>query len=306
MAPRHHRRARSRQRVAVVAVGIIALVAASVAACEALSPGSGFDAGVNPALRGSGSTAEKGPSTSSPNSEKTPPSTSPSPSLTQAPPTPSRTARSPTPTPAGPPSLNATFTDPFDTFDNARWSCEYTCPTIAGGAARYTLKAGVAPNNVGSWTKTSYTPRRFTSGTFTVRFALSARPAQSVWWGVALWDDGPSANESEYNEINFGYTTNQSFTNSQLYFESAKRGHVAAVKVDTGVNLYDGSYHTAQLKYDSTRVSFYFDGTLMATITDPSVIPTDPMHLILGTRLVTGGSPLVTDFTETIDWVQIG
>ena len=432
MAARHLRQASTRQRLALVAIGVISLVATSVAAREALSPGSGCNAGVNAALHrpaiassveadgfaaanavdgevssrwssafndpqwlqidlgtaatvcrvivswapayaksyqvqlsdgmqwinvyetrsgdgatdiigvngagryvrvygeaggtdsgysltelvvnvaamteptGSASTTENGSSTSSPSGESTPPSTPPAPSPSRAVPSPSATMHLPTPTLAGPTSQTASFTDPFDVFDNALWRCEYTCPTVSGGAARYAVNAGIAPNNYGSWSKSRYTPQRFTSGTFTVRFALTARPAQKVWWGVALWDDGLKSDGTEFNEINFGYTTNQSFTNSQLYFESAKPGNAAAIKVDTGVNLYDGSYHTAQLKYDSTQVSFYFDGNLMATITDPTVIPTDPMDLILGTRLVTGGSPLVTDFTESIDWIQIG
>jgi hypothetical protein len=198
------------------------------------------------------------------------------------------------------------FNDGFSAFNKDIWSCEYTCPTVVDGSAlRFLLRAGIAPNNEGSWSKVRYKPRRFTAGKFSVRFRLTARPDRAVWWGIALWDDGPSADGSKFNEINFGYTTNQSFTNSQLFFESAKLGKAVSVKIDTGVNLYDGTYHTARLEYDATHVAFYFDGKLMKTIEDLSVIPTDPMDFIIGPRLVTGSAPLNADFAETVDWTEI-
>lgn len=52
-------------------------------------------------------------------------------------------------------------------------------------------------------------------------------------------------------------------------------------------------------------MKFFLDGKLLETITDKSVIPTDPMSLILGPRLVSGSKPLVKNFTETVDWVEI-
>ncbi|GAA0817077.1 carbohydrate-binding protein [Spirilliplanes yamanashiensis] len=198
------------------------------------------------------------------------------------------------------------FTDRFDSFDRAVWQCEYTCPTTDDGKARFALRSGIAPDAVGTWTKARYKPARFTSGRFTVRFALTDRPAGKVWWGVALWDDGPTADMKQFNEINFGYTTSQSFTNTQLLFESAKRGKYQSIKVDTGVDLYDGQWHTATLEYDARRVAFHLDGRLLKTITDASVIPTDPMDLILGPRIVKdGGAPLNRGFTQSIDWVEI-
>ncbi len=195
--------------------------------------------------------------------------------------------------------------DTFDTFNTDVWSCEYTCPKASNSAANFLLEAGIPPNNYGSWSKVRYKPKRFTSGSFKVRFALTNRPNQAVWWGIALWDDGPGADMSQFNEINFGYTTNQSFTNSQLFFESGKRGNVEAVKIDLGVNLYDGQFHEAALTYDENHVSFYFDGKLIHTITDKSVIPTDPMDFIIGPRLVTGSASLDRNFTEIVDWTEI-
>jgi hypothetical protein len=197
------------------------------------------------------------------------------------------------------------FTDPFDSFQTSIWSCEYSCPTVANGTARFTLHAGAAPDTMNSWSKIRYKPRRFTEGRFTVRFALTARPAQTVWWGVALWDDGPAADGSQFNEINFGYTTDESFTNTQLRFESTKRGTGVSLKVDTGVDLYDGQMHTGVLEYDATHVSFFFDGTLLKTITDTSVIPTDPVDFIIGPRLVTGSAALPVDFVEIADSTEI-
>jgi beta-glucanase (GH16 family) len=197
------------------------------------------------------------------------------------------------------------FVDDFDAFDSGIWSCEFSCPIVTGGVARFSLQAGVPPDREGSWSKAVYTPRRFTSGRFTARFALTARPDRAVWWGAALWDTGPQPDESQFNEINFGYTTDESFTNAQLYFESARLGNGVSIKIDTGVDLYDGAFHTATLEFDATHVSLYFDGVLMHTITDPGVIPTGPMDFILGPRLVTNSAPLDAEFIESVDRTEI-
>ncbi|KAI1174859.1 hypothetical protein F4777DRAFT_552726 [Nemania sp. FL0916] len=202
-------------------------------------------------------------------------------------------------------AARASFRDDFTSFDTDIWSCEYTCPTIETERARFHLSAGIKPNNEGSWSKARYKPARFTSGRFTVRFSLTARPAQKMWWGVALWDDGPAEDGSEFNEINFGYTVDGSLSNSQLLFESTRRGQGLSIPVDTGVDLYDEEYHVATLEYDSEHVAFYFDGDLLHEITDTASIPTDPVDLVLGPRLVTGSEPLTEFFLESIDWVEI-
>ncbi|MDP9830716.1 LamG domain-containing protein [Kineosporia succinea] len=210
----------------------------------------------------------------------------------------------PATSPATSPSATGVlFRDDFTSFDTTNWSCEYDCPVIEGEKARYRLRSGVAPDNYGSWSKSRYKGQRFTEGTFTVSFSLTERPKQNVWWGVALWDQ--TRGEDQFNEINFGYTTNQSYTNTQLLFESAKRGQARSVKVDTGVDLYDGQYHEATLQYDRSAVKFFLDGTLLSTISDPQYIPTDPMDLVLGPRLVTGSQPLTSGFTQSIDRVEI-
>lgn len=200
----------------------------------------------------------------------------------------------------GMPATNS-FTDSFDAFDTKIWSCEYACPEVSASAAHFTLLANNPPNTSATWSKIRYKPRRFTSGSFSVHFSLTKRLTQAVWWGIALWDDGPSADE--YNEINFGYTTDESFPNTQLRFESTKRGKGVSLKVDVGADLYSGTEHVGMLEYDSTHVAFYFDGKLLQTITDTSVIPTDAMDFIIGPRLVDGS--LTADFTETASQTDI-
>lgn len=203
---------------------------------------------------------------------------------------------------AAPNALAAEFNDSFNSLDQATWNCEITCPTVTSGRADFRLSPGIPPRQEGSWSKIGYKPQRFTEGEFAIRFKLSARPTdRAVWWGLALWDDGPNPDGSEYNEINFGYTTDQSFGDTELRFESARRGNDVSLRVDTGVDLYDGSWHTGTLKYDANSVQFYLDDRLLETINDTSVIPTDPMELVVGPRLV-GPEPLETAFTESVDW----
>jgi hypothetical protein len=193
----------------------------------------------------------------------------------------------------------------FASLDKDKWHCEYSCPEIEGGKARFRLHSGTEPDEETSWSKVSYKPRLFTSGRFTVSFSLTARPPQEVWWGVALWDDGPAEDGSEFNEINFGYVSGQSFENTQLLFESARRGNDSSLRIETGVDLYDESYHNATLLWEHSRVRFYLDGRLLKTIRDKDVIPTDPMAFILGPRLVTGSEPLKKGFTQSINWVEV-
>ncbi len=199
------------------------------------------------------------------------------------------------------------FSDSFDAFDSSIWACEYTCPTVSGGVATFALQPGIAPDNMGSWSKIRYKPRRFTSGDFSVRFKLSARPTQKVWWGVALWDTPNPNDETVFNEINFGITTSEEAAsdNLKMRFESAKLGNDVSIIVDTNVNLYDGTYHVGRLVYDATKVELYFDGKLLHTITDMSVIPTGPMDFLIGPRLVTGSAVLPSEFDETVDSVTI-
>src|SRR5262249_26217829 len=97
----------------------------------------------------------------------------------------------------------------------------------------------------------------------------------------------------------------ESQPNTGLRFESSKLGKGVSLKVDTGVDLYDGQLHTGTLEYDATHVSFFFDGKLLQTITDTSVIPTGPMDFIIGPRLVAGARALPAVFTERAGSTEI-
>lgn len=196
------------------------------------------------------------------------------------------------------------FSEPFDTLDPNNWGCEYSCPTVSESRATFTILPGVAPRNEGSWSKIHYKPQRFTAGSFAVRFALGPRPGEPLWWGVALYDEGPELDESEYSEIYFGYRTDGSLSDTQMLLESARFGNATAIEIDTGVDLYDGTFHTGRLVYDSTHIALYLDGELLQTITDTAFIPTAPMSLVLGTRLVE--EPVLSDrFDEIIDHCDI-
>jgi hypothetical protein len=48
----------------------------------------------------------------------------------------------------------------------------------------------------------------------------------------------------------------------------------------------------------------YFDGKLLQTITDTTVIPTDPMDFLLGTRLVTTPA-LTSEFDEKVTHTRL-
>lgn len=196
------------------------------------------------------------------------------------------------------------FTDPFDVLDPTAWACEFGCPTVESGVATFTLSAGAEPSTNASWSKLRYLPRQFTAGSFTVRFALDSRPKEPVFWGVALYTDGPRADQSESSGVYFGYRTDGSLSDSQLLLETTQLGRDRAIPIDTGGTLYDGTYHTGKLVYDATHIDLYFDDELVQSITDRTVIPTAPLDFYLGTRLVT--TPvLASNFDVRIDSCKI-
>ena len=197
-----------------------------------------------------------------------------------------------------------TFVEDFDTFDASRWSCEGHCPSVVDGVASFSLVPRIAPGEADSWSKVAYREHTFTSGTFTVRFALGAQPEEQVWWGFALWDPGPIADEAQYSEINVGFTTDGTSAPTQLDFVSARLGHKLALRVDTGRPLYDGAFHEARLEYTPTALALYIDDSLVETIRDPSVIPDGPLELILGTRLVAAPA-LTASFGMQIDQCKV-
>ncbi|RWA11425.1 hypothetical protein EKO27_g3672 [Xylaria grammica] len=100
-----------------------------------------------------------------------------------------------------------------------------------------------------------------------------------------LWNDGPTDDGSQFNEINFGYTVDGHLTDSQLLSESTRLGE--------------------GLEYDYEHVAFYSDGNLLHETTDTAPIPTDLMDLVLGPRIVAGGEQLTEFFLESFDWVEI-
>jgi len=72
-----------------------------------------------------------------------------------------------------------------------------------------------------------------------------------------------------------------------------------------GIAHLESRYHTGLLEYDASHVAFYFDGALLHTITDPTVIPTDPVDFLIGPRLVTGSAALPDPFVESVDSTEI-
>ncbi|RYP61848.1 hypothetical protein DL769_007537 [Monosporascus sp. CRB-8-3] len=127
-------------------------------------------------------------------------------------------------------------------------------------------------------------------------YSIIRRLAAALPFHAAILPDGPASDGSPFNKICFGYTTGQTLTESQLWFESSRRGETKPIMVDTGMDLYNEEYHTTTMEYESNRVAFYLDGKLLAEVTGKFFTPTDPMDLVLGPRLVTGREPLTRRF----------
>jgi beta-glucanase (GH16 family) len=206
-------------------------------------------------------------------------------------------------TPAAPPTHAAppSFADSFDRLDATRWGCEYACPTVADGMARFTVGPG-SLNSEATWNKLTHKDAAFGYGTYTMRFRFSRRPLETeVWAGWALFSNAGG----KVNEINFGIETacKVRCSDQTLILESYKDGVNQEVIVPLGVSIVDGTWHTVQLDYGPTGIALRFGGKQVAAITDASKIPVVPMKFIPGARVIQGtlASPFHLD-VDSLDF----
>ncbi len=200
------------------------------------------------------------------------------------------------------------FVDDFNgTVLNPIWGCEYQCPSISNGYARFNLKANVEPNQNSTWSKIYYKPKTLSFGIYSMRFRYNRRPPYpaegELWAGLALWDN--NAPDGFPNEVNFGIDTAcvQRCNDQTLILESYKNGKNTEIICNTGINLFDGNWHIGILTYMETKITLNVDGKDVGSIADTSEIPTVPMTFVPGTRLING--KLSSGFNFDIDRITI-
>lgn len=190
---------------------------------------------------------------------------------------------------------------------NPIWGCEYQCPPVANGYVRFNLKPNASPNQNVTWSKIYYKPNSLGYGTYSMRFRYNRRPPYpaegELWAGLALWDN--NAPDSMANEVNFGIDTAcvQRCNDTTLLLESYKNGKNTEVVCQTGVNLFDGNWHTGILIYTSTKITLNVDGKDVGYITDTTTIPTVLMTFVPGARTING--KLISEFNLDIDNITI-
>lgn len=193
------------------------------------------------------------------------------------------------------------ISDSFDSLNTALWGCEYSCPNVSNGYARFTLQAGSLNTNA-TWSKLSFKNKSFSYGKYSMKFRYSRRPLEAeVWAGWALYTETSSL----INEVNFGIETacKQRCNDQTLIFESYKNSINKEVIVSTGVNIVDNSWHTVEILYTPTKITLTFDGEKLDSIIDQNNIPAVPMKLIPGARVVSG--TLSSTFYMDIDSIFI-
>jgi hypothetical protein len=179
------------------------------------------------------------------------------------------------------------ITDSFDQLNSAMWGCEYACPTVSDGYARFTLDPGEVNTNT-TWSKLFYKNKEFGHGTYAMKFRYNRRPLEcEVWAGWALYAE---TDAGLVNEINFGIETacKSRCTDSTLIMESYRNSKNNEVVVPVGVSLFDGVWHTVELIYSADSIAMNFDGRHVASITDETTFPATTMELIPGARVVSG------------------
>lgn len=193
------------------------------------------------------------------------------------------------------------ITDNFNSLNTTMWGCEFSCPAVSDGFARFNLDPGAVNTNT-TWSKLSYKNRTFSYGTYSMTFKYNRRPLEAeTWAGWALY----SETSGLVNEINFGIETacKQRCNDQTLILESYKNSVNNEVIVPVGVSLFDGTWHTAELTYTASRITLNFDGKQVASITDLNTIPSATMALIPGARVVSG--TLTSRFSMDIDSISI-
>ncbi|WP_155893529.1 hypothetical protein [Cystobacter fuscus] len=73
------------------------------------------------------------------------------------------------------------FVDTFDQFNSSIWSCEYSCPTVSGGTAKFHVKKGIAEHR-----KDGRPVERWWAGAEeSSRAAVGGRPSRAPGGGEA-------------------------------------------------------------------------------------------------------------------------
>ena len=133
-------------------------------------------------------------------------------------------------------------------------------------------------------------------GRYAMRFKADPVPGYKTAW--LLWPDREDWMAD--GEIDFP--------------EGNLTGTISAFMHHTG-NPYDqdqydtratyAAWHTAVIEWTPQSVTFYLDGRVIGTSTDPAVIPSTPMHWVLQTETRTSGGPPPNSAAGhvQIDWV---
>lgn len=180
-----------------------------------------------------------------------------------------------------------TITDNFDSLNTTIWGCEYACPTLSEGFARFNLNPGPL-NTDTTWSKLSSKNKMLSYGTYSMKFRFNRRPIETeTWAGWALYSATPSG---LVNEINFGIETAclSRCSDKSIINESYKNSSHFEIVITTDASLFNGAWHVAELTYMTTSITLKLDGKPVSSIIDSTKIPTVPMALIPGARVVTG------------------
>jgi len=135
------------------------------------------------------------------------------------------------------------------------------------------------------------------------RYVIRARmdPLYGYHVSFLLWPDSevwPGDGEIDFPEADFDSTTISAFMH---WRGGTSPGSQDAYTVPTSLS----QWHTYEIDSTSTYCSFYIDGNLVGSSTDPTKIPNAAMHLVLQAGLsYTEGAPAnITAGNVQIDWV---
>lgn len=132
-----------------------------------------------------------------------------------------------------------------------------------------------------------------------------------------IGNGGEDGSEIDIFESSFWNKESQrTYVGNCIHWDGYDRYHQSVdAKTDTGINLYDGNYHTFGLRWSPTEYVFYVDGTAMWA-TNAGGVSKVPEYLRLTNEIRDGVGPYgirMKDFTATeenpgifyIDWIHV-
>jgi hypothetical protein len=138
-----------------------------------------------------------------------------------------------------------------------------------------------------------------TYGRYVIRFKTDNIPGYKTAWLLWPSDDVWPA----HGEIDFPEGSLDGTIGGYVHYMNGTSGSDQYAMPDTGVKYSDGNWHTAQIDWLPTGVTFTLDGKVVGRTTQR--VPSTPMHWVIQTETDNGTPPPSSAGHVYIDWATV-